>query len=162
MLPILFLNLKNLIMEMVIGSLNCISKYVLPTEWHDIKIPVVIEEQTSKLVFIEMLRFHFCVFCPKWWWFLSFIFFGHSLDSRDGFFRTATHWREKTGLGERLNFKTDSSPTLLTINNVQEADEGYYRCRVDFMKSPTRNFKVHLTLIGKYCLIILYSFRSNY
>lgn len=35
------------------------------------------------------------------------------------------------------------------IQNISIADEGTYRCRVDFNRSPTRNSVIHLSVIGK-------------
>lgn len=33
------------------------------------------------------------------------------------------------------------------IANVLESDKGIYRCRIDFSDSPTRNFRVQLSLV---------------
>lgn len=45
-------------------------------------------------------------------------------------------------------FNTSSlSPAIFTISDLTIADEGAYRCRVDFLRSPTKNTKVQLTVI---------------
>ncbi|XP_046659110.1 LOW QUALITY PROTEIN: nephrin-like [Homalodisca vitripennis] len=56
------------------------------------------------------------------------------------------HWIEKNTLGGRAYFRTMSEPASLVIENVDLSDEAEYRCRVDFRKSPTRNFKVKLVV----------------
>lgn len=38
----------------------------------------------------------------------------------------------------------------LQINEVKASDGGVYRCRVDFFNSPTKNFRVNLSLVGKF------------
>jgi hypothetical protein len=49
----------------------------------------------------------------------------------------------------RVHFQFDSHPeALLLLNNVGDHDEGIYRCRVDFGRSPTRNVLVQLTVVG--------------
>ena len=37
----------------------------------------------------------------------------------------------------------------LQINEVKASDGGVYRCRVDFFNSPTKNFRVNLSLVGE-------------
>lgn len=54
-------------------------------------------------------------------------------------------------LGRRSYFVTDGDPSKarLRIQNVNDGDKGVFRCRVDFVNSPTKNFQVNLALIGK-------------
>lgn len=42
---------------------------------------------------------------------------------------------------------TRINPAMFFISNLTADDEGTYRCRVDFLRSPTKNTKVHLTVI---------------
>lgn len=45
-------------------------------------------------------------------------------------------------------FNTSSfNPATFTIANLTADDEGTYRCRVDFIRSPTKNTKVQLSVI---------------
>ncbi|ERL85566.1 hypothetical protein D910_02985 [Dendroctonus ponderosae] len=52
-------------------------------------------------------------------------------------------------LGRRSYFIADEEPSKarLRIQNATESDQGVFRCRVDFVNSPTRNFQVNLTLV---------------
>lgn len=72
-----------------------------------------------------------------------------SVDIRDKFNDpNKSHWKDET-LEGRSHFRTLSEPATLTIDKVTEMDGGIYRCRVDFRKSPTRNIRLNLTVIGK-------------
>jgi Immunoglobulin V-set domain len=51
-------------------------------------------------------------------------------------------------LNGRSHFNTTLLPSFV-ITNVKGQDNGLYRCRVDFVKSPTRNIKIQLSVIGK-------------
>lgn len=76
----------------------------------------------------------------------------YSLDSRSGgTLLQATHSALSGDLGERLYFSAAENPKAakLRIKDVKQSDGGVYRCRVDFFNSPTRNFRVNLTLVGK-------------
>ncbi|KAK8379388.1 hypothetical protein O3P69_019351 [Scylla paramamosain] len=51
-------------------------------------------------------------------------------------------------LGTRAHFDATSLPQGLVVDDLSMADEGQYRCRVDFKASPTRNLRVALTVVG--------------
>ncbi|XP_018564247.2 hemicentin-1 [Anoplophora glabripennis] len=71
----------------------------------------------------------------------------YSLDARGG--PKPSHLTMSDDLGSRSYFIVDEEPSRarLRIQNVQILDEGVFRCRVDFVNSPTRNFQVNLTLV---------------
>jgi hypothetical protein len=76
----------------------------------------------------------------------------YSLDSRNGGrLKDATHSTLAGDLGERLYFAVTELPrdAKLKIKDVKGSDAGVYRCRVDFFNSPTRNYRVNLTLVGE-------------
>jgi len=62
------------------------------------------------------------------------------------------HWQDRDYLGDRALFRTTTEPATLSINHVQEQDEGEFRCRVDFTTNPTRNSRIQLTVIGSYLI----------
>ncbi|XP_045461222.1 hemicentin-1 isoform X1 [Harmonia axyridis] len=72
----------------------------------------------------------------------------YSLDARSGLSH-ASHLTISGDLGNRLYFIMDGEPSQarLKIENISIHDQGIYRCRVDFVNSPTRNFQVNLSLI---------------
>jgi hypothetical protein len=78
---------------------------------------------------------------------ISFLSF--SFDVRGRPFTKALYWSDSNAFGPRAYFVTGSKPAGLTLESVQLDDEGMYRCRVDFKNSPTRNFQINLTVIGK-------------
>lgn len=55
----------------------------------------------------------------------------------------------------RIHFQFDGHPALLLVNNVVDSDEGVYRCRVDFGRSPTRNVLVQLSVVGESLSLLL-------
>nr|XP_053641244.1 protein turtle-like [Cherax quadricarinatus]XP_053641245.1 protein turtle-like [Cherax quadricarinatus] len=56
---------------------------------------------------------------------------------------SSVHW---SGLGDRAHFDVSHSQTLV-ITDVQDDDDGDYRCRIDFKSSPTRNTGVRLLVV---------------
>ncbi|XP_064104739.1 uncharacterized protein LOC135214400 isoform X2 [Macrobrachium nipponense] len=50
-------------------------------------------------------------------------------------------------LSRRTTFRTDRTPAALIIERTDAEDAGIYRCRVDFLLSPTINRRVNLTVI---------------
>lgn len=75
--------------------------------------------------------------------------FGFSFDLRGRAFNQALHWSDTNEFGQRAYFVTVAKPAALTLDSVTLNDAGIYRCRVDFKNSPTRNFQINLTVIGK-------------
>lgn len=72
------------------------------------------------------------------------------MDARGGPLEHAIHWAMSNDFGSRSNFLLGkgSIRSRLKISKVAESDQGIYRCRIDFNNSPTKNYKVNLTLIG--------------
>lgn len=77
------------------------------------------------------------------------------MDARQGDMNKAHHWAIDSHMESRTFFLANEKPARLIITNVVEQDQGVYRCRVDFVNSPTRNFKVKLIVVGKYQFILL-------
>ncbi|KAJ8976999.1 hypothetical protein NQ317_003425, partial [Molorchus minor] len=73
----------------------------------------------------------------------------YSLDARGGPLDKASHLAMTDDLGGRSYFITEDEPSKarLRIHGVTKKDQGVFRCRVDFVNSPTRNFQVNLTLV---------------
>nr|XP_050852390.1 synaptogenesis protein syg-2-like isoform X2 [Vespula vulgaris] len=71
----------------------------------------------------------------------------YSYDMRGKHSEKASHWKNKEHLNEFTHFRMNTDPAMLVISDVEEKDEGDYRCRVDFTKSPTRNSRIYLTII---------------
>lgn len=80
---------------------------------------------------------------------VNFNFSDSSFDARDSNLEKGSHWVDDKTLGGRAYFQAAADPATLTIESMKSADSGIYRCRVDFLKSPTRNSRVQLKVISK-------------
>ncbi|CAK1583241.1 unnamed protein product [Parnassius mnemosyne] len=71
----------------------------------------------------------------------------YTVDFRNG---PPVHWAVAGEFGARSHFvlnESDPSSAHLAVEKVARYDEGIYRCRIDYVDSPTRNYKVNLTVI---------------
>lgn len=76
--------------------------------------------------------------------------FLRSLDARSRDLASAIHWAVSDDLGKRTYFQIGNGhQARLKVTKVTYRDQGIFRCRVDFVNSPTRNFRVNLTLVGE-------------
>lgn len=79
-----------------------------------------------------------------------------SLDARGRDLASAIHWAVSDDLGKRTYFQIGNGhQAKLKVTKVTYKDQGVFRCRVDFINSPTRNFRVNLTLVGEYEISLL-------
>lgn len=63
-------------------------------------------------------------------------------------------WSELASFGLRADFRFNlhgqmPSKGHLVINGTSLADEGLYRCRIDFKNSPARHHRVQLNVTGE-------------
>ncbi|XP_058117922.1 hemicentin-1 [Anopheles ziemanni] len=73
----------------------------------------------------------------------------YSFDTRGPHVNSPSHWKDVAILEDRANFKTtrEQSRAVLVISPVQKKDAGIFRCRVDFLLSPTKNSNVNLEIV---------------
>ena len=76
------------------------------------------------------------------------------MDTREHGFGTAERWSDDNVFANRADFMAEKQPAELGVDNIRKDDAGIYRCRVDFKVAQTRNSKVNLTVVGKYCICI--------
>ena len=69
---------------------------------------------------------------------------------RDRSLDAGSHWSAEHVDRARVKFAADRQPPALRIRQTHRADGRLYRCRVDFLHSPTRNSRVLLTVISEY------------
>ncbi|GBP69054.1 Cell adhesion molecule 1 [Eumeta japonica] len=73
---------------------------------------------------------------------------GSGVDFRNG---PPVHWAVVGEFDARTHFvlnESDPGGAHLAISKVSPTDEGLYRCRVDYVDAPTRNYRVNLTVIA--------------
>ncbi|XP_066988819.1 protein turtle homolog B-like isoform X1 [Macrobrachium rosenbergii] len=71
----------------------------------------------------------------------------YSLDARSsGHLEKGSHWAEDSLKGRALINLSRGKRGLL-LEHVRLEDQGEYRCRVDFLESPTRNLRIRLHVI---------------
>ncbi|XP_072933883.1 uncharacterized protein [Epargyreus clarus] len=68
----------------------------------------------------------------------------YTLDTREG---VTSHWSDPATLGARATFRSNTKPAVLVLTKLRPEDSGQYRCRVDFIKSPTKNTRLNLTVL---------------
>ncbi|KAI4495600.1 hypothetical protein M0802_008612 [Mischocyttarus mexicanus] len=81
----------------------------------------------------------------------------YSLDARSGNLTAASHWADGGDLGGRTYLQVgDGQRSKLKITKVKYIDQSVFRCRVDFVNSPTRNFRINLTLVEEPTKPVIY------
>ncbi|XP_050673042.1 nephrin-like isoform X2 [Leptidea sinapis] len=71
----------------------------------------------------------------------------YTIDFRNG---APIHWAVAGEFGTRTHFalnESDPSSAHLVVTKVTGYDEGVYRCRIDYVDFPTRNYRVNLTVV---------------
>ncbi|XP_033251075.1 uncharacterized protein LOC117190098 isoform X2 [Drosophila miranda] len=71
----------------------------------------------------------------------------YTFDARGRPLHQAIPWADDTVFNKKAHFHYDTNPPALRIKNIQTVDAGLYKCRVDFNKSPTRNWRINVTVL---------------
>jgi len=80
---------------------------------------------------------------------LNILFIHYRFDARGRPLHQAIPWADENVFNKKAHFYYDTNPPALRIKNIQTSDAGLYKCRVDFHKSPTRNWRINVTVLGK-------------
>ncbi|KNC28310.1 hypothetical protein FF38_05180 [Lucilia cuprina] len=67
----------------------------------------------------------------------------YTFDARGRSLHQGIPWADENVFKNKAHFYYDSNPPALRIKNIQISDAGLYKCRVDFHKSPTRNWRIN-------------------
>lgn len=78
------------------------------------------------------------------------IFYKNRLDARGRSLQQAVHWADQDVFSSKPHFYYDTHPPALRVRSIEQKDAGIYRCRVDFQHSPTRNWRIHLSVSGNF------------
>ncbi|XP_073845345.1 sidestep V [Musca autumnalis] len=71
----------------------------------------------------------------------------YTFDARGRPLHQGIPWADENVFNKKAHFYYDSNPPALRIKNIQPSDAGLYKCRVDFHKSPTRNWRINVTVL---------------
>ncbi|ALC41329.1 CG34371 [Drosophila busckii] len=71
----------------------------------------------------------------------------YTFDARGRPLHQAIPWADENVFNKKAHFYYDTNPPALRIKNIQTTDGGLYKCRVDFHKSPTRNWRINVTVL---------------
>uniref|UniRef100_A0A1B0B2J1 Ig-like domain-containing protein n=1 Tax=Glossina palpalis gambiensis TaxID=67801 RepID=A0A1B0B2J1_9MUSC len=71
----------------------------------------------------------------------------YTFDARGRSLHQAIPWADENIFKNKAHFYYDSNPPALRVKNIQTSDAGLYKCRVDFHKSPTRNWRINVTVL---------------
>lgn len=107
--------------------------------WYTVFVYVYVNVYVD-LVFQPLCWFDFCLYVAS---------VNVSVDARGKYMKDAQHWSDdKMMLYGRAHLKANSDKVRLVLEPVLREDEGIYKCRVDFKKSPTRHHRIHLAVIS--------------
>ncbi|XP_017096812.3 neural cell adhesion molecule 1 [Drosophila bipectinata] len=71
----------------------------------------------------------------------------YTFDARGRPLHKAIPWADESVFNKKAHFHYDTNPPALRIKNIQTSDAGLYKCRVDFQSSPTRNWRINVTVL---------------
>ncbi|XP_017005891.2 neural cell adhesion molecule 1-A [Drosophila takahashii] len=71
----------------------------------------------------------------------------YTYDARGRPLEQGIPWADESVFNKKAHFQHDTSPPVLRIKNIQTSDAGLYKCRVDFHRSPTRNWRINVTVL---------------
>lgn len=99
------------------------------------------------ILYVQKLSGHYIVF-----FYIFYIFFPYSFDARGRPLNLGIPWADESVFNKKAHFHHDTDPPALRIKNIQTSDAGLYKCRVDFHKSPTRNWRINVTVLGGFSI----------
>ncbi|XP_076066144.1 uncharacterized protein LOC143039786 [Oratosquilla oratoria] len=74
----------------------------------------------------------------------------YSIDSRASNNGKSLTWSSAAVFGSRASWHPNGKASELVVKGADYKDQGEYRCRVDFQKTPTHNANVQLHVVGEY------------